>query len=118
MLFRSSSLWSQFRDKYKQGQTEPHVEGDDKMATGIVDADLPSYIAKQSAAAASAYLSGPHKKRRVRRPTEGDLALAKGEGGSSSVRMSSEPRLDHVPKFVKNERSALSALQDTLLGRY
>lgn len=118
MLCHSLSMWSQFCRKYKQGQAEPPVGGDDKTAAGGATADIrdmTSYIEKQSAAAASAYLSAPHKnKDGIKKPIKGSPLPAFSGGSPSSTSSDSVPY--HVPKPVRNECSALSVLQDMLLG--
>ena len=89
MSICSSSMWSRFCKKYKQGQAEPPAE-DDNAAT-------------------------PHKKRGIKRPTEGSLPPASDRDSLLSL-TSSDPHSFHASKPVKNERSALSVLQGVLLG--
>jgi hypothetical protein len=124
MLIRSSYMWSQFCKKYKQVQAEPPVEGEVKTAAGIAGADTTSsYIAEQSAAAASAFLSASHKKGGVKPPTEGTLPLTSKGGGPLVFPTPSASGSRHVPtrvanrRHVKNGRSALGLIQDVLLGR-
>jgi len=63
-------MWSHFCKKYKQG---------------IVNADVSSYITKQSATAAMAYLSASRKKGGIKDLTEGNLPLvSNGDGPSFS----------------------------------
>jgi len=114
MLIHSSSKWSKFCNEYKQGQMEPPVEGDGKTATGITPGmNILSFITEQSASAASAFLSAPHKKGGIKRPTGGSLPSV----SESPLSLTSPPSGSlHVPKPVKNEHSALSVLQDVLLG--
>lgn len=112
MLIHSASMWSQFSTKYKRGRAELSIDGDATNAAGIAPPHISSFIAKQSASAASAFLSAPQKKRGIKR--EGGLSPV---GSSSSLTSSSDSDSLQVPKPVKNERSALSILQDVLLGR-
>lgn len=93
---------------------EPPIEGDDQTAAGIAGADMLTYIVKQSAAAASAFLGASLKKGSIKQPAEGGLLVVSKMGGPS-VFTSSGSR--HIPRpAVRNEHSALSILQDVLLG--
>jgi hypothetical protein len=86
---------------------------------------MSSYITKQSAVAADAFLSASHKKGRVKQAIKGNLPLVPEEGGpssdsyatSSDSRSESISRCDQVLRPGKNDRSAMSVLQDVLLGR-
>jgi hypothetical protein len=114
-------MWSRFCKNYKQGSTKP---GDDKIAGTAAMPDMSSYVAKQSTFAANAFLSTSHKKGRPPPVSEEGRPPVSGEGGSSSessATSSDSKKPDsaphHVQRPVKNERSALSVLQDVLLGR-
>lgn len=102
ILVSSSSMWSQFCNKYKQDSIELSVP------------DMPSYIVKQSAAAANAFLSTSHKK-------GSQLPVSDGCGSSSRPSPTpsdsrSDSALHRTPGHSKNERPALRVL-DILLGR-
>jgi hypothetical protein len=74
---------------------------------------MSTYIAKQSATAASAFLGTSHKKGGIKQPAEGGLLVVFKTGGPSAFTSSGSR---HVPRpAVRNEYSALSVLQDVLL---
>jgi len=78
-------MWSHFCKQYKQGRAlaESPVKGDHETAgAGIANAGISSYIALQSAAAASAFLNASWKDG-IKSPTEGSLPPA-SKGGSPS----------------------------------
>jgi hypothetical protein len=89
MVIRSSSMWSNFCQKYKQDRVGPPVKCDDNTAVGVVDKDMSSYIARQSTAAANEFLTAPHKKGRIKKNTKGSLPL--DSKGSQLSTASSNP---------------------------
>jgi hypothetical protein len=61
MLIHSSFMWSRVYKKYKQDRAGSLAEDGDETHTGIAATDISSYITKQSAAAASAFVSASCK---------------------------------------------------------
>jgi hypothetical protein len=114
VLISSSSMWSQFCKKYKQGSTELPIEGDDETAEIAAMPDMSSYVAKQSTIAANAFLSASHKKGCLQPVSNGGGSSSESSPTSSDMRSNSASH--RTPRREKKERSALSVL-DVLLGR-
>ena len=83
MLIRSLSMWSHFCKKYKHDQMGPPTSAKGEDGTATEFAAMEPYIAKQSAAAASAFLTGPPKNVGIKRPTK-EMLLPVSKVGSLS----------------------------------